>query len=208
MDDDDDALYLAALEAAEAQRNASQLAGVRAGVSQAHWPGSRWEDRGYNLILRHLEDGPRRLESFWSCHSCGVANSRDAPCSGCGVAKPLRVALRLSGLSSAEEEVQLAIPPRAAAAAGSEPRVLSSLSLLPSLPLPPPVDDESAEEPTPLPFVDADGLATCPTASEGMRFDPQAARTYVFPAQTEQRQYQLDIVKCACACEAARRSGG
>jgi hypothetical protein len=52
-------------------------------------------------------------------------------------------------------------------------------------------------EPAELPPCDADGLADCPGASEGMRIDPRAAATYVYPAQREQREYQLHITRRA-----------
>jgi hypothetical protein len=48
-----------------------------------------------------------------------------------------------------------------------------------------------------LPPVDRDGLADCPTATPGMRIDPRAAATFVYPAQREQRTYQLSITRKA-----------
>ena len=51
------------------------------------------------------------------------------------------------------------------------------------------------EEAMELPPVDERGLAECPLATPGVRIDPVAAQTFVFPAQTEQRAYQLAIVR-------------
>ena len=53
------------------------------------------------------------------------------------------------------------------------------------------------EQAASLPPLDADGLADCPTATEGMRVDALAAQTFTFPAQTEQRAYQLAIARTA-----------
>jgi Fanconi anemia group M protein len=52
-------------------------------------------------------------------------------------------------------------------------------------------------EPAEAPPVDAEGLAECPGATAGMRIDPVAALTYVYPAQREQRKYQLSITRKA-----------
>ena len=199
MEDDEDAWLLAAAEQTEALHRASQLAGVRAGVSQAHWPGSRWEDRGFDTISRTLDprDGPPRLESWWSCRSCDVTNPRGSPCSRCGADRTVRVGLRLTGAGAEEEQPASAVrapPPVAAPPANAQPPAPPPAAPPPCLP----EEADPAEAEPPLPPLDADGLAPCPGCTEGMRFDPLAARSFVFPAQTEQRQYQLDIVKCAC----------
>ena len=118
-----------------------------------------------------------RAPSRWVCLVCGGGNALESEkCSICTSLRPERVrppapALAQAAQRGAAEQTAL----RAFFAPAPPPRV----------------------EPAEAPPVDAEGLAECPGATAGLRIDPVAALTYVYPSQREQRAYQLAITRRA-----------
>jgi hypothetical protein len=137
----------------------------------------------------------------WTCAVCTVGNAPDAgDCMTCGARRP--------GGAPPPPPVAPPPPPRAAPAA-AKPAAKPKPSAHAAAHAPPPPGEQRALgsffapaaapriEAAELPPLDADGLADCPTATHGVRIDPRAAATFVYPAQREQRAYQLTITRRA-----------
>ena len=123
----------------------------------------------------------------WTCVVCCSPGSGET-CTTCGARGPAPPAPVAPDWARAQQPAAVAAqqPQRAA------PAQQASLRTFFGAAEPPPASEVAAVD---LPPVDEHGLAECPTATPGVRVDPLAAQTFMFPAQAEQRQYQLSITK-------------